>query len=68
MVPRSDANDDPRTTWLITVYYKNELLKTMHKQYYHLAQEKYKKFINIRLRFRNDFDAGKVNNPCIQTS
>ena len=58
---RVDSPPDPKTLWLITVYYKNELFKAMQEQYYQLAQQKYSKLINMRLRFRNEFVAGKVN-------
>jgi len=59
---RIDSPPDPKMVWLITIYYKNELFKTMQEQYYRLAQEKYSKFINMRLRFRDDFVAGKTVN------
>ena len=61
VVERVDSPPDLKMVWLITVYYKNELFKTMQEQYYNLAAQKYSKLINMRLRFRNEFVAGKVN-------
>ena len=61
----SDQMASPTTTkppvWLITVYYKSEMLKTMQEQYYNLVNKRYSKVINVRLRFRNEFVDGKVN-------
>ena len=33
----------------------------MQEQYYHLVQQKYERSVEIKLRFRSDFIAGKVS-------
>ena len=60
-VTRPGSPPDPKTKWLITVYYKNDLFKSMQEQYYHLVQQKYERRNEIKLRFCSDFIAGKVS-------
>ena len=57
---RLDSPADPKTEWIITVFYKKDLFRAMQEQYYHLVQEKYSASHNIQIVFRTDFVAGQV--------